>query len=667
MASAQGIRAGAAYIELYMQDNRLVRGLTRASKRLKAFGASVQAMGLRVLALGGLVAGPLALTIQAASDMEETMNKFNVVFGDSAEAVKTWGDQLASEIGRSRQQIASFMAGTQDLLVPIGFESGAATQMSKQLTQLAIDLASFNNLADDDVLRDLHAALTGSGEVMKKYGVIVSEAAIKQEMLNQGIDPKRATEQQKVMARMAIIMRGTTAAQGDAVRSSGSFANQMKALKARLSDAAVEIGSALLPVITPMVAWLAKAVTVSADWIKQNRQLVVIVFKVAAAVIAAGAALVILGGLISGVGSVIGFVVAVFGAVGTAIAILVKIVAFFLTPIGLVILAVVALGALLLYVSGIGAKALSWLAERFETLKSDALGAWQGISDAMAAGDIALAAKILWLSLKMEWKRGIHFLNGLWIGFKDFFLSIANEAIFGTAKILNDGWAAIEIGWVETIAFLSDSWSIFTNLLTRTWQSTVGFIQKAWVRLKSMFDKDVDVEAEFKRINSETTAANENADQQMLGAIGERDKERRERREQIEADRAGAETALSDMQQEENAKRQSQFAGDLAATETELANARNEWQAAIGEAAEKRATIEPDRMQELQDELSLSGSTLGDEQRKVEAKGTFNALAVRGIGADSLAERTAHAAEEIAENTQDLLDRAKQGRLVFAK
>ena len=95
--------------------------------------------------------------------------------------------------------------------------------MSKQITALATDLASFNNLADDDVLRDLHAALTGSGEVMKKYGVIVSEAAVKQELLNQGLDPKNATEQQKVMARLAIIMRGTTAAQGDAARSAGSF------------------------------------------------------------------------------------------------------------------------------------------------------------------------------------------------------------------------------------------------------------------------------------------------------------------------------------------------------------------------------------------------------------------------------------------------------------
>src|SRR5690606_21646243 len=178
-------------------------------------------------------------------------------------------------------------------------------------------------------------------------------------------------------------------------------------------------------------------------------------------------------------GAVIGGLVAVIGAVGTAIAILGKIIALLLTPIGLVVLAVVALAGYLLYATGIGGKALAWLGERFETLKNDGIAAWQGIADALAAGDIGLAAKILWLTLKMEWKRGVHFLNGLWIGAKEFFLSLWTNAVFGVAKILNNGWAAIEVGWTETVGFLADAWSVFTNLLTHTWHNTIGFIKKA--------------------------------------------------------------------------------------------------------------------------------------------------------------------------------------------
>ncbi|MCB1140307.1 MAG: hypothetical protein KDK23_16235, partial [Leptospiraceae bacterium] len=217
-----------------------------------------------------------------------------------------------------------------------------------------------------------------------------------------------------------------------------------------------------------------------------------------------------------------------------------KIIALLLTPIGLVVIAVVALAGYLLYATGLGGKALAWLGERFQVLKDDALAAWKGISDALAAGDIGLAAKILWLTLKMEWKRGIHFLNGLWIKAKSFFLTLWTDAVYGLAKIINDGWAGIEVAWTETVGFLADAWSVFTNLLTKSWHTTVGFIKKAWVRLKSLFDEDVDVDAEVTRINRETSEANATADNKMLEAVGQRDRERRERRAQIERDRAGA-------------------------------------------------------------------------------------------------------------------------------
>ncbi len=38
-SSSKGIRAGAAYVELFTDDRKLVRGLKRASRRLKAFAA----------------------------------------------------------------------------------------------------------------------------------------------------------------------------------------------------------------------------------------------------------------------------------------------------------------------------------------------------------------------------------------------------------------------------------------------------------------------------------------------------------------------------------------------------------------------------------------------------------------------------------------------------
>jgi len=293
--SGQGIRAGKAFVELFTNDTELLKGLKRAQRKMAAFGAAVTRSGAM---LAGVAAGMGALfipAIRSASDLQEIMGKFDVVFGDASKDVKEWSDNFAAEVGRSKKQIAEFLSGSQDLFVPLGFEPGAAQALSKQLTGLAVDLASFNNMADADAMRDLQAALTGSGEVMKKYGVIVSEAAVKQELLNMGIDPALADNQAKVQARLNIIMAGTTAAQGDALRTSGSFANQMKRLSATFEDTKDVVGSALLPLLTEYVEKLNKIIPLIAEWISNNRETVVTIAKLIATAVAAGLAIAAIG------------------------------------------------------------------------------------------------------------------------------------------------------------------------------------------------------------------------------------------------------------------------------------------------------------------------------------------------------------------------------------
>ena len=264
--SAKGLTN--AYGKAGASTKRFGKTIEKVNGRLRAVQASAMRAASGFGAFLGVAGsfGALGFVVKTASDMEETMNKFNVVFGVSADRVKAFSDAVAKEMGRSKLQVATFMASAQDLFVPLGFAATDAEAMSTQMTKLAVDLASFNNMADEDVFRDLSAALTGSGEVMKKYGVIVSEAAVKQELLNQKIDPKIATNQQKVQARMNIIMRGTTAAQGDAVRSMDSFANSSKQLKAMFSDLSAQMGQVLLPAFTSMVKGLQNVV----KWLEVN-------------------------------------------------------------------------------------------------------------------------------------------------------------------------------------------------------------------------------------------------------------------------------------------------------------------------------------------------------------------------------------------------------------
>ena len=70
MPQAGAIRAGRAFVELFADDSKLVRGLKRAQAKLKAFGESVRNMGLKLAGLGSAIVAPLGN--EADAELYET-------------------------------------------------------------------------------------------------------------------------------------------------------------------------------------------------------------------------------------------------------------------------------------------------------------------------------------------------------------------------------------------------------------------------------------------------------------------------------------------------------------------------------------------------------------------------------------------------------------------
>ena len=273
--TASAIKAGEAYVAVSMRDQKLRDDLAANERRVKAWVKGVGIAG------AAAVAASAAAGIDAAADMEEVLNKFNVVFGQNRQAMKEWADQFADDVGRSKREVAEFLANTQDLLIPIGIDPEAAEQMSQDVTRLAIDVASFNNKLDSDVLRDFHSALTGGGETVKKYGVVLDVAATKAKLLENSIDPATANNAQKAWARWQIILDSTTAAQGDAIRSGDSYTNQMKRLGAQLEDLAGSLGEVLLPTAAEFLETVNAIVGPVTEWAAKNPELVSTMFELA--------------------------------------------------------------------------------------------------------------------------------------------------------------------------------------------------------------------------------------------------------------------------------------------------------------------------------------------------------------------------------------------------
>lgn len=316
-------------VDVYTKTHGSAEALREVEDRLDGVeqksvsaGEKIKGFGTAATVMGGAIVGAFAMMIKSASEAEEIESKFFAVFKEESGAATTYIENFAAATGRSRVDLMEWMSTLQDTFVPLGFARGEANEFSQTLTTLAVDLASFNNQAEPDVIRDLQSAIVGNHETMRKYGVIINEASINQELLNMGLadGKKNATEAQKAQARLNIIMRSTADAQGDAERTSGSFANQMRALQAQLRDLAVEIGSTVIPMVSEFIQKIVAIIKKILDWIKAHpdlaKKIAETALKVGVLLAVLGPILMILPKLVAGIVMLKGAFLALAGPIG---------------------------------------------------------------------------------------------------------------------------------------------------------------------------------------------------------------------------------------------------------------------------------------------------------------------------------------------------------------
>jgi len=202
--------------------------------------------------------------IQMAADAEEMRSMFEAVFKGSSGDVSAWAEDLATRLGRSSLDIQEFAANFQDTFVPLGFARDEAAELSKAMTQLTLDVASFKNVRPDEAARLFSSALVGNHEAVRRFGIAITPAQIKMELLKQGFrgNADAASAQQKVLARLAIIQASTGDAMGDLERTADSTANTFLRAEAAGKDLGVTIGSILAPAA-------AEGAAIFADYAKE--------------------------------------------------------------------------------------------------------------------------------------------------------------------------------------------------------------------------------------------------------------------------------------------------------------------------------------------------------------------------------------------------------------
>lgn len=232
----------------------------RVEKSTRMAKVQMAAMGVAGAAAGAYVAAQFARKIiTAASDLNETINKSSVVFGRNAAAMQQWSQGAAKSFGMSQNAALGAAATYGNLFVSLGLGQDESVKMSKRLVELAGDLASFNNTDPTTALDALRSGLVGEVEPLRKFGISLQDATLKQKALDMGLiaNTKGVLPPAiKAQAAYALILEQSTTAQGDFKRTSGGLANQQRILNAQWEDAQASLGQALLPTMTEAVTVL---------------------------------------------------------------------------------------------------------------------------------------------------------------------------------------------------------------------------------------------------------------------------------------------------------------------------------------------------------------------------------------------------------------------------
>ncbi|QDV62570.1 phage tail tape measure protein [Crateriforma conspicua] len=221
-------------------------------------------------------------------------------------------------------------------------------------------------------------------------------------------------------------------------------------------------------------------------------------------------------------------------------------------------------------------KGTTWLSgmwSRFTAYLSDAWGdAVYKLADQLMQGFGGLRAiwnstvayladgwTILTSAVQKGWNNTVGFLKKGFLKLHEL-VDIAGDVAIQIGGVLVNALAGVEGAWVETIDYLADSWAVFVGEVRKMWNSTVGFLRKAWVKLKSLFDDDINVEAEVRKIDNETNTNNSAEQRKRQTAIAGRAERRRKRKAEIEANRKAMQ---EDLQRQLDERKKSREGQDL--------------------------------------------------------------------------------------------------------
>ncbi len=491
-----------------MAGNTIQRAFNGAKK---AISSGINRLkDVRYQLAGMAAAGTAAITqsVFSAGDAQETVNKFNVVFGEAASQTREWADKYSAQIGRSKYATYDWLNSFQDVLVPMGLARDEAAGLSKEMVTLAADLGSFNNIATADAARAMQSALVGNHEAVRNLGIQLSATQL--DLVAQREGYQKSFQELDALTKMQLrfqeMIRQSSDAVDDATRTAGELNNQWLRFKGNLDELNKGMGFSFIPTFRRGLILINEFL----ETLKDSEKL-----KTGAKILGIATAVV-------GLGAAIGFAAAAWNAIGGFFTLTNFAVAGAL--IGLVLI----VDDLWTALQG-GDAVLTPVVEWFRKYKNIILGVVAIITGFFVPAILSTAIPAIskfGLTLFVKGQTALWgFSNGIWKAITAsfaFWKALVTKAITGVvsfaASLATTAWSALTTFAAATWGAVTAAWSFTTALLAnpitlvivgivalgaaiwllwKNWDKVTAWISSTWSGFVDLIGPGVDKAGEW--------------------------------------------------------------------------------------------------------------------------------------------------------------------------
>jgi len=623
MASKRDIEAGKAFVRIYLKNDlgrQLSRALKSAGTRLQSLGRGAMARGAMITGAGAAMLAPLTAAVKSFASQGDELDKMAQRTGVAAGSL--------AELGFAAEQSGADLNAVEGAVLKMNRRLGRITvgqgsgQQVKAMEELGLSVEQLNKMNPEERFLAL-------ADAMARYGDDAAAAGLAQRAFGTGVDailPLLTQGRQGIEALRAEARDLGIVPTQEEVANAAKVTDALNRVRRVVKAMVFDVGASL---VEPTLQFLASAKRIGVaikTWVKNNGELIRTAAKIGAVLVAVGSAVTAAGAVLVGTGIVLSSLGTIVGAL--------------LSPLGLITAAVVAATAAFFRWTDAGQSAYQSLSSTLGKLLSWAREVFGGISDAMAAGDLKLAAEVAWAGIKVAWTKGTGWLRTQWAELRFYLEKVWGEATFAILDTLNYLWSAMVKGFWTASYKVVDAW----KWAEKSFAKGIGWVM---AKLQGLDPNEVmaNVEGDYGRQQANRDAGR-----------AERD---RGYKEAADARYAAIEDARQQWLDNAGIKRDT----GVADAESELDEARKKLAGAIATAKVRREEVAKNRAEEVKRQEAGGGKPVAAGAKPTAAPtgaaltATYSAAAasISGYRPAGPEEKTAAETARIAENTKQML------------